>query len=295
MADALGVSNTLVRLPKRGLMTKYWPMAAALADYETKLHQWILPLIEILPDDVKVSFDGLAGDIPSNAVRRDSAFIHLEEFRLAMSDDAETLAGKILGRPLTFRVLGNALRRNLSSEDAVSRVAAELRKYDRTPNQLTYFYLMNRTRRAISQFSLKLMILKCETLFPYLDNDLCDFIMSIPPEMKITHNLREDVTTRAYPEVRSIPLAVFEGQRARTTKWQRQRHYPPQRRTYFLQSMWRLYVKRNWMFDNVRAGPRLVHDLLMLYMRTGHVSYVFNESFLTFYQWLARYFPEGVK
>ena len=47
------------------------------------------------------------------------------------------------------------------------------------------------------------------------------------------------------------------------------------------------------MFDNLRAGPRVLKDLMMNYLVKDHVSYVFNATFALLYEWMERYFRRG--
>ena len=294
VAEVLGVHHRVFRLPAQGLMLRYWPRTYALVDYETKLHQWVLPMVDQLPPEISLNYDGIAGDIPFNAVRRDSVFVRNGAFQAALSDSEDALAPKLLRERLDLSVLSNALRRHLSPEAALVSTKAELRKYASTPNRLTYFYLMNRTRRAISLFSMKLVLLRCETAFPFLDNDLLDFIMAVPPEMKLANRLREDSIDWAYPTLRDIPTAVYRDQQGRDLSWQRHPNYRTERRRFFLNNVRRKYLRHNWMFSNVQAAPRLLRDLIMYLLGMGQVSYIFSESFTTFFAWLARYFPRGV-
>lgn len=63
---------------------------------------------------------------------------------------------------------------------------------------------------------------------------------------------------------------------------------------YLLQNVRHRYLSMNWAFNNFQVGPRVMKDLLMHYTGRRHISYVFNEGFSVFFDWLARYFPGGL-
>ena len=294
VADALSVKNTLDCLPQRNLMIEYWPLSNAMVDYETKMHQWIVPLVEALPEDVKINYDGLAGDMPFNGMRRESGFDDLDRFQEAQALDDQMLAERIVGPEMNLCVLSDGLRRHLCKEHVVQSVKKELEKYSGTRNQIVNFYLMNRTRRATVLSALKLLLLKVETFFPFLDNNLYDFIMSVPPELKIAHRLREDIC-KTYPEISKIPVAEYTDLQGRKIGWEQHPFYMSARRQYFFQNVRHRYLSMNWAFNNFQAGPRVMKDLLLHCTGRRHISYVFNEGFSVFFDWLARYFHRGLQ
>jgi hypothetical protein len=142
---------------------------------------------------------------------------------------------------------------------------------------------------------MKLLSLKVETFFPFLDNELFDFVMSCPTEMKLSHRLREDMVASRYAELAHVPVTRYTDRRGRKIGWGYDRRYIRQRRAYFLQNLRRHYFGMNWAFNNVQAGPRLAKDLAMHCTGKRHISYVFSEGFSTFFDWLAHYFPDGVE
>lgn len=293
IAAALGVENTLISLPQRDLIMEYWPRCGGLVDYETKLHQWIIPLVEALPKEVKVNYDGLAGDIPFNGMARASEFFHPERFAWAQTADARTLAERIVGAELNLDFFSPAIQKQISHEQVVDSVSSELSRYSDTRNRLTYYYLMNRTRRAVSLSALRLLTLRVETFFPFLDNDLFNFVMSLPPELKMSHQLRNDMLNTSYPTLENIATAEDVAVQNNTPPWQSHSVYMKQRRKYYLRNLRHQYFGMNWAFNNSQAGPRVLADLYSYYTKRRHVSYMFNEGFTTFFCWLERYFPKG--
>jgi asparagine synthetase B (glutamine-hydrolysing) len=287
VADALGVPNTFVDLPGN-FVSEYWQRSASLTDYETCLHQWMLPLIEAVSPEYTINYDGLGGDTMALMLMADSPLIKPERFAGVQQSTSNDLATMLLGKPASLGFLSKGLRQRLSWESAVQSVRTELRKYEATANRVGYFILMNRTRRATALAPFKLILLKAESLCPYFDNEFFDFTMSIPPAMKNSHSLRNDIVDRAYPHLRGIPLA-------KEMKWsdvandaadsfpfrrlQRQLHFHRVRD---------LCLRNGWMFSRLRATPRALRYLL------GRRDFMFNDNLVALLTWFARYFPHGV-
>jgi len=290
VAEALGVENRFVNLPRDNFLREYWPRSNAETDYETVLHQWILPLVDTIPPG-GVNFDGIAGDILFNGVRRLSEFTDPERFAAAQAADAATLAKQIVPEAMDFSVLAPEIRRNLSAEAPYQAVKRQLEQLGGTPNRLTLFYLLNRTRRAVALGPMKLVKLKAECFLPYLDNDFLEFMLSIPPETKIARPLRRETVERAYPPLRDIGCTAYVPASRHRRRRADDIAYHSQRRRNLLRNIRLHFLQNNWMFDNLHSAPKLLKDLAMSYLLRGHVSYVFNVSFTVFYSWLGRYFP----
>jgi len=288
VAKALQVENVFINLPARHFMNDYFPRTARLTDYETRLHQPYLPMIEALPGDCKVNFDGIAGDVAFNAVLRSSEFIDPDHFQAAQRYSQEQLAGKLIVERHSYSIFSPGIRRHFQETDVLETVLRELRKYAGTPNQLTCWYLSNRTRRAISLASLKLISLKAESLMPFYDNDLFDFVMSLPPVMRIQHSLRADMTQRLYPEF----FSVFQSRQTLPAQGDDIRYYR-QKREFLRWNTRRYFLGENWIFRNSRTIPRLVRDWMAGFIWPEGSSYLFNYSFLIFFEWLKHYFPRG--
>jgi asparagine synthase (glutamine-hydrolysing) len=288
VARVLGLENKFINLPHRHFMTDYFSRVAALVDYETRLHHPALPMIEAVPDNGKINFDGIAGDITFNAVRRASGFSDPECFTMAQSLPIMELAEKVIFERHDFSVLTKSLKNKMFRSDVVDTVVRELHKFSGTPNQLTCWYLMNRTRRAISLYSMKIISTKAESFMPYFDNDLFEFMMSLPPLMRIRNDLRADMVALAYPEYHRVHQA-----RQSIPDQGDDINYHKQKREFLWRNVKKYFLANNWIFNNFQAGPRLLKDIILSSVRQDHVSYLFNMSFVTFFEWLDRYFPHG--
>ena len=72
------------------------------------------------------------------------------------------------------------------------------------PNQQTYFFSKQETRRS-SLEAVRLFQSQIECRLPFYDNDLMDFMLSVPPELKINRNLHIKSLKRIAPQCNMIP------------------------------------------------------------------------------------------
>jgi hypothetical protein len=70
-------------------------------------------------------------------------------------------------------------------------------------------------------------------------------------------------------------------------------HYYRQKREFLFRNVRKYFLGNNWIFDNGQAAPQLVKDMILSVIHRDHVPYLFNMSFITFYEFLVSYFPNG--
>jgi len=286
VAQRLGVPNTFVDLPD-DFVTRCCDQANRLTEYETDLHQWLLPLMESFGPQYTVNYDGLAGDTLNLMMLGDDPFRDMDAFLAAERLSAEQLARKIIAPCGPMKFLSRRLRRVLSYDAAIAGVAKQLAPYEGNRNRLALFTLLNRTRRATSLAPFKILQQKVESLCPYMDNDYFDFAMSIPPEIRIPRCLREDILKAHYPQVADIPMAP-------NMKWYQARPedcdgfaFRRQQRQLRWQRVGRFCIRNSWMFNAPRAAARTAHYLL------AGGDYMFNDHLAALMEWLAAFFPGG--
>lgn len=286
VACVLDIQNTRSDVFHGDFIRRSWRQSNSLIDYEADLHQWMLPLVESLPTDVRFNFDGLAGDI--------TLFLSFtDERRLAMAraDDTQGLAEAVVGRVDRFPGLRGELRQRLQAADVVGNARREMDRFRGSPYLFTHFILANRTRRAISALSSKLISLRAESFCPFVDNDLVDFTLSIPPEMKVDHKFHRNVLDRAFPQLKDIPVTKEIAANA----YPRQDGlYYRQRRHRFLDSVSGHYLRQNWLFRNRYALPRVLKDGWKVLARQDGPLFIANPAYTTFFEFLGRYFPDGL-
>ena len=287
VARRLGVPNTFVNLPG-DFVRRCWARAAELADYETDLHQWAVPLTEALPEGLTSGYNGLGGDTLNLMVLSNGPFRDMRKFHQAEQMTSRQLADILAGPPWSLGFLSKRLRRRLSYDAAIAGVERELARYEGSRNRLTLFTLLGRTRRSLSLASLQICQQKVEPLLPFMDNDYFELAMSIPPEIRIPRCLRTDVLNARYPKVSDIPMALRPDQ---ARLWRDERDdfaFGRLVRQLRWQRVCGLLVRNSWMFHRPRAAVRAAHYLL-----TGR-DYMFNERLSALLTWLATFFPGGM-
>jgi len=84
-------------------------------------------------------------------------------------------------------------------------VLEEIGTIGKNGDRVTAFDLQNATRNLISPCPNKLISLKMQNYFPFLEANLVEFALSIPPEMKIPNKkLYFKILKKAFPEIMKI-------------------------------------------------------------------------------------------
>jgi asparagine synthase (glutamine-hydrolysing) len=166
-------------------------------------HAWLMPLAENLNGRAFEIYDGIAGDVLSASLFQKPAWLEL--YRAGRFVElARTLVGK---RREGIVALRGAGARRLADE-ALERIAVELRRYEDATNPCTMFFFWNRTRREITLAPFGILA-GIETCFcPYLDHELYDFLTSLPPEITLDRTFHTDTIALAHPSAQKLPYAV---------------------------------------------------------------------------------------
>lgn len=214
VAEVLKIENIFYDLPEDFLETVR-PQSDALLDFESEEHAWMLPLINHLPNDVKINYDGLAQDILCDEKlyagynRRYAVMLHEGRYEDWIKQWYAAKSNKLLKWPFdgvdcNFIFLARTMRQKFSNGQFISKLKSELLKYEGNENFYLYFYLNGRTRREISLSIYGLILNKAETFCPYLDNDYFEYLMSLPIKAKEGRHIRKKILDRAYPELSGI-------------------------------------------------------------------------------------------
>ncbi len=292
VAERLGVDNTFVNLPRKDFLTEYWPRANELTGYETILHQWLLPLVDSLPERPMVNYDGLGGDIMINGAQQ--PLIH----KLGGVNGLNAVAGDglidaLTPPPLELCHLSNELRLRLRYEPVREAVRGEVRRFSNTVSPLTDFLLFNRTRRNVALAPLRLIDLRALNFFPYYDHAFFDFVASIPLQLKLSHPLRRESFGLLHPSLADIASTQYVGRERKTGSGDDDIRFFAQRRAFLLRNIRKHVLGRGWAFSRARAMGRSVMDVALRAIKPNHVSPVFTASLMVFYEWLDRYMPQG--
>jgi asparagine synthase (glutamine-hydrolysing) len=205
VANCLGVKNTYVPIPSN-LWQQYFISKTLLVDAMCHEHLWILPLVDRLVGD-KVAFDGLAIDLllggvcltPDNlkpiADRRELAHLLRREERKFHGWE---IAPEIIS-DLFFSPISEKLRPSIDS------VLEEVSRIGDHENVVTIYYMENRTRNAASVLANNIIAKNAPCFVPFLDNDLVEFSLTIPPTMKVKGEIYFKIMKTLFPELMRVP------------------------------------------------------------------------------------------
>ena len=186
------------------------PKKNALLDYESDEHAWLLPLIDRLPQDIKINYDGIGQDVmcgPKFYSSKNSNFQQL----LKQRNYEDFIYNYYYLKQYSFLkwskdryafdrvIFSSTVRKRFSTDVFLEKVKEQLVKYENRQNQYIYFHLTTHTRREISLAPFQLILNKAETLCPYYDNDYCDFLLSLPVSAKFDQRLRKQLVDSMQP------------------------------------------------------------------------------------------------
>ncbi len=188
LCEALGVTHVASMLPDSNSYGRLHRIAQTLLDYETDSHPWILPLLADLPVASGVNFDGLGGDV---LFEFNWTYPHL----VSLIGNPAALAGAVEERypdiwPHCFRIPAPTP----PLADRYRDIFASLPDF---ADRITAFFFSNWARRKTALFAYGLLSHKIDTVCPFLDYDLVDFVFRLPPlvrrESRVSHCMLEQV------------------------------------------------------------------------------------------------------
>lgn len=168
-------------------------------DCETDQHRWALPMIKEIPLNRGINFDGFGGDI---YVYDTSLVAHL------LGDGADN--HKLAQHLITFNYGSNEREylRPSGAGSVVERHTACLAALPQDDNRNTAWFSSQWARRRTAPFSMSLMGLKVESVFPYLDNEVVELSMRLAPRLKVDRELQFEILQSQYSDLmRRIPTS----------------------------------------------------------------------------------------
>ena len=176
-----------------------------LTNYTTTEHAWFMPVADHLGAHAAASYDGVAGDVLSAGLfltEQRHAWFERKQFRELFLD-----MQKGLTEPTMQGLLPAEMRKRFNLDAALERFEAECRPHLDAPNPMGSFSFFNRTRRVASLTAYALQPAVEWVFSPFLDNDLFDFLSSLPAAILMDHNFHTDTIRSAYPEYAHLPFA----------------------------------------------------------------------------------------
>ena len=184
--------------------------AIALTELCADEHAQMLPLHDYLIDRRAASYDGIAGDVLTEGADHPE-LCH----RLFMEGDFAAIArlmmeghGRIISAaddPRGASVLYSPSEEE--HEEAVDYVAREIARYADFPDPNQVFWLLSRTRREISFVARGILSPAAAVFAPYLDEDLVEFSLGLPFELKFGDlHFHDEMIFKAYPAYADVPF-----------------------------------------------------------------------------------------
>ncbi|MBN1472909.1 MAG: hypothetical protein JW925_14135 [Syntrophaceae bacterium] len=201
VADHLGFEHNIVFCTNHEEKS-YFDKWLHITDGMTDAHLWAMNVANRLPQDTFVNFDGAVADVFLKGY-----FIAQNELKLP----------SIIYRPMLFlRIFQKEkidyIKKHFHIKLAKKMIARsrigfikELSKIPLFKKTRTFLFFGGRTRRSIALSIYSVITTKTECFCPYLDNDLMNFALSIPPEMMYRQNLYMKMLERIDPDIMKIP------------------------------------------------------------------------------------------
>lgn len=207
VARALKVKNIYVQRPCD--LYKYLAEKVFLLDGMCLEHLWMLPVVKHLKGD-KVNFDGIAGDVllrGSSLITKDSAADVDDGEGLAVALDARLK--EFLGYPTEtiVSIFKDSVQQKIRFK--IDSLKEEINKIGNHENLVTIFHMMNRTKNSISLMPNNLIGTRTVCLFPFLDKDLVEFALTIPPVIKTDKKIYVSILKKLFPQLMTIPATTY--------------------------------------------------------------------------------------
>lgn len=198
VASNLGVKNYFVKHPKN-IYQKYFLKKIRLLDGMVQEHLWALPLANHFKKTSFV-FDGLAGDLFLKG-------LFLDNYNLSAISNNQKLSSIIAdqcGYDLFFirKFFKKEIKKQLNFSK--KNLVKELKSVPKGENRISIFFAKNRTRNALCLSSQNIFF-RLNKRFPFLENNLVNFALSIPPSIKIGDHLYLNILQESFPEIKNIP------------------------------------------------------------------------------------------
>jgi hypothetical protein len=169
------------------IMEDYW------LGYEGGQHEWILPLMRRLPRGVLV-YDGIIADVTVNG-----HFFHTYPELLKRFGDLDYCARLVCGSRQS------GVESRLISASLFERVRAELAQYPDSPHRLTYYFLLNHTRRSIGSWFALFYLFGHLPALPYSYYPFLIQSLSIEPRHYLQTWMQNECMKEMHAETAAIP------------------------------------------------------------------------------------------
>lgn len=208
ICEAVGVRHDVLGFPRSRPADSF--RAVALTELCADEHAQMMPLHDYLLDHLAASYDGIAGDVLTEGADEPELCQ-----RLFLDGNFDVIArmmidghGKIISSGNDPR--GASVLYSPSDElheETVNYVASAIAQFGDYPDPNQAFWLLNRTRREISFVARGILSPARAVFAPYLDEDLVNFGLSLPFDLKLgAPHFHDEMIFKAYPEFAHVPF-----------------------------------------------------------------------------------------
>jgi asparagine synthase (glutamine-hydrolysing) len=199
---SLRVPHCESRIPEKDDIVRTELEKNDLISFQALEHGWTWLLAETMADAEAVSYDGIAGDVLSAGHFHDD-----ENSRLYRAGRFEELARR-LAPDMTLVLLPTRWQEAAAGADLHAALITELLRYQHTQNPMMFFFLYNRSRRAVSPTIQSLFGRVLRAAYaPFLDQDVFDFLAGLPEEMFVDKKFHTQAIARAHPGIGEMAFA----------------------------------------------------------------------------------------
>jgi hypothetical protein len=177
-------------------------MKDEITGYCSEEHSWTPPVRKYLEGKGALIFDGLGGDTLSAKYFLTKEKVELAE-RGLFREAAKTI--KRREESILKTILAPEFYEKIDERDAFERVLAELERHAAAADPMGSFQFWNRTRRKVALAPYAMLAQVVQISSPYLDDDVFDFLRTIPAALMLGRKFHEDTIRCGFPEYADVP------------------------------------------------------------------------------------------
>lgn len=196
VAEALRRDIAVEPLPSCQQYVTDWQTRDSLLGFECITHEWLLPMVRSISPE-SIIYDGITAGVSING-----HFIKMYPQSVERYRDTGFLARMICGE---FKKPWLSELRSRTSGSLVERVESILAGYPESPHRLSWFYMLNHTRRKIALASQLFAQHGHWTCYPYMYYPLLLQSLSADPRQQRNRFFQRECMVAIAPEIAAIP------------------------------------------------------------------------------------------
>ena len=212
---------------------------------------WKLSVAQYERSTISASYDGIGGDVLSGGSSLDRRRVELIQAR-QLSEYCRYEFGH--ADRVLQAIIPKQHYRLISDEIASARLEDELERHLSAVNPVVSFNFWNRTRRFESSSPYGVSADVRTVYSPFLDHDLCDFLLGLPAEMTLDRRFHDDAIRSAYPKYADLPYESPPSEAAGAPDRRHTRRTIRDLTAYILRERPRRLANRSFVLPRLAAG-----------------------------------------